>query len=89
MSSTIGRKHRVVPIDSHRYSIEIRDANGVSLLSATAYWTEKERRMAFAQIERLAGLPEVNSYAEPALEPQSAKSERRPRRLPGSRVEPS
>jgi len=89
LSSTIGRKHRVVPIDSHRYSIEIRDANGVSLLSATAYWTEKERRMAFAQIERLARLPEVNFYAEPALEPQSAKSERRPRRLPGSRVEPS
>jgi hypothetical protein len=68
-----------VPTYSRRYSIEIRDANGV-LLSATAYWTEKERRRAFAQIERLAGLPAVSFYAEPVLTPQSART--KPRRLP-------
>ena len=57
---------------SRRYSIQIKDANGASLLLIKAGWTEKERRAAFAEIERLAGLPEVNVNTGPALlEPQS------------------
>ena len=77
MSSKIRRK----PLTFKGYSIEIRDANGVSLVSATALWTEKERRMAFAQIERLAALPEVSFNVEAALTPQSARN--KPRRLRG------
>jgi len=63
---------------------------------AVACWDDKDKRIAIGRITGLAQLPEVNFYAEPALEPQSDNfepqsdnSERRPRRLPGSRVEPS
>jgi hypothetical protein len=63
---------------SRRYSIQIKDANGASLLLIKACWTEKERRVAFAEIERLAGLPEVNVNTGPAvLEPQSDTETRR------------
>ena len=72
-----------------RYSIEIRDAEGSVVFCAVACWDDKDKRIAIGRITRLAQLPEVSFYAEPALEPQSAKSERRLRRLPGSRVEPS
>ena len=65
MSSNIRRK----PSTFKDYSIEIRDANGVLLISAAALWTEKGRRMAFAQIERLAALPEVSSNVDAALMP--------------------
>ena len=75
-------------IQPRRYLIEIRDAKG-SVWSAAAYWRDKDMRVALTQITRLAQLPEVNFYVEPALEPQSDKSERRLRRLPGSRVIPS
>ena len=74
---------------ARRYAIEIKDVEGSVLFSAVACWDDKDKRIALAQITRLAQLPEVNFYVEPALEPQSDKSERRPRRLPGSRVEPS
>jgi hypothetical protein len=72
-----------------RYSIEIKDAEGSVVFRAFACWDGKDKRIAIGRIIRLAQLPEVNFYAEPALEPQSDKSGRRPRRLPGSRVEPS
>jgi hypothetical protein len=67
-----------------RYSIEIKNAEGVCLFSAKAHWTERERRVAVGQIIRLAGIPEVNFYAEPALEPQSGKAtpRRGPERVP-------
>jgi len=71
---------------ARRYSIEIKDAKGSVVFRAVACWGDKDERIALAQITRLAQLPEVNFYVEPALEPQSDKSERRPRRLPGSRV---
>jgi len=74
---------------ARRYSIEIKDAKGSVVFRAVACWGDKDKRIALAQITRLAQLPEVNFYVEPALEPQSDKSERRPRRLPGSRAEPS
>jgi hypothetical protein len=51
-----------MPGPPRRYSIQISDADGASLLSIKTCWTEKERRTAFAQIQRLAGLPEVNVY---------------------------
>jgi hypothetical protein len=60
---------------ARRYSIEIKDANGARLFSTVAYWDDKDQRNALAQITRLAGLPEVNFYAEPALEPTSGKRE--------------
>ena len=61
-------------IRARRYSIEIKDSNGSLLFSTVAYWDDKERRIALAQISRLAGLPDVNFHTEPALEPRSSKS---------------
>jgi hypothetical protein len=67
-----------MPAGPRRYFIQITDADGASLLSIKACWTEKERRTAFAEIERLVGLPEVNFHTGPAaLEPQSARSKTR------------
>jgi hypothetical protein len=77
-------------VDSHmprtravrRYSIEIKEAEGPIVFSTVAFWDEEDKRLALAQIERLARLPEVNFCTGPALAPQSDKSEqrRRPRR---------
>jgi len=61
---------------ARRYSIEIKNPDGSLLFSTIAYWDDKERRSALAQITRLAGLPDVNFHTEPALEPQSSKSAR-------------
>jgi hypothetical protein len=58
---------------THRYSIEIKDAKGAVLFSTIAYWDDQDRRVALAQITRLAGLPEVSFHTEPALEPASGK----------------
>jgi hypothetical protein len=58
---------------ARRYSIEIKDTKGSVLFSTIAYWDDQDRRIALAQISRLAGLPEVNFHAEPALEPASGK----------------
>jgi len=74
---------------ARRYSIEIKDTEGSVVFSAVACWDDRDKRIALAQITRLAQLPEVNFYTEPALAPQSGNRARRPRRLPGSRVEPS
>ena len=64
-----------------RYLIEIRDAKGSVVFTATASWDDKDKRSALAQIERLARLPEVNFYTGRELAPESDKSEkqRRPR----------
>jgi hypothetical protein len=59
---------------ARRYSIEVKDPKGSLLFSTLAYWDDKDRRIALAQITRLAGLPDVNFHSEPALEPQSSKS---------------
>jgi len=64
---------------ARRYSIEIKDAEGSVVFSGVAYWDDKDKRVALAPITRLARLPEVNFYTEPALAPQSGNSERRPR----------
>jgi hypothetical protein len=65
-----------------RYSIEIKDAKGSVVFRALACWDDKNKRIALAQIERLAGLPEVSFYTEPELAPQSGYSDRR--RKPGT-----
>ena len=70
---------------TRRYLLQIRNADGVVLFSGKADWTDKERRVAFARIERLAGLPEAYNYATPALEPQPRERRLRQRsaeRLP-------
>ena len=54
-----------IPAD-RRYSIEIKDAEGSVVFRAVACWDNKDKRTALAQITRLAQLPEVNFYAEPA-----------------------
>jgi hypothetical protein len=64
---------------ARRYSIEIKDAGGSIVFSALAFWDDKDKRLALAQIERLAQLPEVNFYTGPAHEPDSGTSKRRPR----------
>jgi hypothetical protein len=57
----------------HRYLIQIKDASGSVLFSASAHWRDKEKRIAFAQIMRLAELPEVSFHSEPALEPRAGE----------------
>jgi hypothetical protein len=42
---------------ARRYLIEIKDAKGVVLFSSATYWGDKDRRIALAQIMRLARLP--------------------------------
>ena len=64
---------------TRHYTIEMRDADGVVLFSEKAAWTDRERRIAFAHIERLARLPEANVNGERALQPQP-KAPRRPAR---------
>ena len=58
---------------ARRFSIEIKDAKGSVLFSTVAYWDDKDKRIALAQISRLARLPQVNFHAKPALEPESGK----------------
>jgi hypothetical protein len=58
-----------------RYLIEIRDAKGSVVFTATASWEDKDKRSALAQIERLARLPEVNFHTgRSALQPQPEKA---------------
>jgi hypothetical protein len=64
---------------ARRYSIEIKDTEGSVVFHAAACWDDKDKRIALAQITRLARLPEVNFYTEPALAPQSGNSKRRTR----------
>jgi hypothetical protein len=49
---------------ARRYSVEIKDAKGAVLFSTIAYWDDRDRRVALAQITRLAGLPEVNFHTK-------------------------
>jgi hypothetical protein len=58
---------------TRRYSIEIKDANGKSVLFTTVHWDEEDRRAAVAQILRLDGVPEVYDFAEPRLKAKRGK----------------
>ena len=53
-----------------RYLIEVKDPQGKSVFLTAAYWDEHDKRIAIAQIMRLADIPEVNSWSEPPLEPE-------------------
>jgi hypothetical protein len=59
--------------ETRRYSIEIRDAKGKSVLFTAADWTDDERRAAVVQILRLADLPDGNSFTAPAAEPKKGR----------------
>ena len=74
---------------ARRYLIEIKDVKGSILFSTVAYWDDKDRRIAVAQITRLAGPPEVNFYTEPALEPESGKGESATARSPSKTGRPT
>jgi len=58
---------------TRRYLIEVKDPKGATIFLNAAYWDEKEKRVAIAQLARLADTPEVNFHAEPALEPKSGR----------------
>ncbi len=58
---------------TRRYSIEIKDANGKSVLFTMVHWDEEDRRAAVAQILRLNGVPEVYDFAEPSLKAKRGK----------------
>jgi hypothetical protein len=59
-----------------RYLIEVKDPLGKSVFLTAAYWDEQDKRVAIAQIMRLADIPEVNSWFEPQLEPEFGKTTR-------------
>ena len=48
-----------------RYSIEIKDDTGKTVIFTAADWTDDERRVAVAQVMRLAGLPDSGCFTEP------------------------
>ena len=56
-----------------RYSIEIKDAEGRSVLFTVADWDEDERRAAIARLLRLDGVLEANSSSEPEPAPKLGK----------------
>ena len=68
---------------ARRYAIEIKDAKGAVVFCAVVRWNDKNKRSAFAQIERLARLPEVSFYTGLTLAPDAGNSKRQPK--PGMR----
>ena len=44
---------------TRRYSIDIKDDAGKTVIFTAADWTDDERRKAVAQVMRLAGLPDT------------------------------
>ncbi|MEA2810184.1 MAG: hypothetical protein QOJ17_4325 [Rhodospirillaceae bacterium] len=52
---------------TRRYSIQIKDANGKSVLFTAVHWDEENRRAAVAQILRLDGVLKVCDFAAPNL----------------------
>ena len=69
---------------TRRYSIEIRDLKADKTVLLTAVdWEEEDRRVALAQVMRLAGLPGANSFTkptEPAPEPRPTAAARQTQR---------
>jgi hypothetical protein len=52
--------------DTRRYMIEITEAEtGKVVIFTGADWTDDERRVAVAQVLRLAGLPDAGCFTEP------------------------
>ena len=50
---------------TRRYSIEILDDQGKTVIFTAADWTDDERRVAVAAVMRLAGLPDTGCFSEP------------------------
>ena len=50
---------------NHRYSIEIKDAKGQSVLFTAADWNKDDLRVAVARILRLDGVIEPLLFSEP------------------------
>lgn len=49
-----------------RYLIEVKDPLGKSVFLTAAYWDEQDKRVAIAQIIRLADVPAINYWSEPS-----------------------
>jgi hypothetical protein len=49
-----------------RYSIEIKDDTGKTVIFTVADWTDDEKLAAVAQVMRLAGLPDTGFFTEAA-----------------------
>jgi hypothetical protein len=54
---------------THRYSIEIKDAKGQSVLFTAADWNKDDLRVAVARILRLDGVIEPLLFSEPGSPP--------------------
>ena len=68
-----------------RYLIEVKDPQGKSVFLTAAYWDEEDKRVAIAQIMRLADIQEINSWSEPPLESEFGKTTRPVNRGQGRR----
>jgi hypothetical protein len=53
---------------TRRYLIEIKDPDNKSIVFTAANWTDEEKRIAVAQILRLAGMPDDNCLTQPPPE---------------------
>lgn len=51
---------------TRRYTVEIQDDKGKAVIFTAADWTVDERRVAVAQVLRLAGVPADNCLTQPA-----------------------
>jgi hypothetical protein len=49
-----------------RYSIEIKDDKGNTVIFMAADWTVDDRRVAVAQVLRLTGVPDAGSFTDTA-----------------------
>ena len=47
-----------------RYSVEIKDDTGKTVIFTAADWTDDGRRVAVAQVMRWAGLPDAGCFTE-------------------------
>jgi hypothetical protein len=54
---------------THRYSVEIKDAKGQSVLFTAADWNKDDLRVAVARILRLDGVIEPLLFSEPGSPP--------------------
>ena len=60
-----GRDAEILMPTTNRYSIEIKDVAGKTLVFINADWTDDEARAAVAQILRLAGRPDESYLTKP------------------------
>jgi hypothetical protein len=60
-----GRDAEILMPTTNRYSIEIKDVTGKTLVFINADWTDDEARAAVAQILRLASRPDESYLIKP------------------------